>query len=370
MKNRVFLTGSSLVCSLGKNKKQILKEIKKIEKKGYEKYIKKAKKADSLYKISNFSDDIWEKFYSTLEHVIKKAIKEAKLTKEDREDLHIFIGSTSMKVSLDEAKLTRLGYGVIGEFAEKVAGSTNGFKIVSTACTSSVNALNLAAKMIQHKKIKKALVIGLEFFNKSTTEGFESFMLLAKDRIYRPFDKKSGGIVLGEGCSAVVLDTGKVKDDDFEYLGSFNVCDVYSETTTNVDGESIFTCMDGAILSSKLGIEDIDLIKAHGTGSENNTIAETNSLNLLFKKYQHKTPITILKPYIGHTLGACGTNEIILLLLCIKNGFIPPTLGFESGEDITFEIIKKPKKIDKKANILLNFIGFSGNNTSIILGNK
>lgn len=370
MQNRVFITGSSLVCSFGKKRKKTIKNIKKLNKKGYEKHVKNAIETETLYKITDFSDDMLKKFYSTLKHVIKKAVNEANLSKKDMEELHIFIGSTSMKVSLDEVELTRLGYGVIGEFAENLIGSKHGFKIFSTACTSSANALCYAAKMIQQKRIEKALVIGLEFFNKSTIGGFDSFGLLSKNKIYRPFDKRSDGIVLGEGCSAVILDSKRVKEDDFEYLSSSNVCDIYSETTTNPNGKSIFTCMDKAITDSKINFEEIDIIKAHGTGSQNNTQAEKNGLDLLFGKYQHKIPITILKSYLGHTLGACGTNEIALMISCIKSGFIPPVLGYKSGKDIKFDIIKDFTKIDKKVTILFNYIGFSGNNTSIILSNK
>ncbi len=368
MKNKVFVTGSSLLCSLGKDKKSITKQVKNLHVKNYEKYIQSQKDNNRLYTIDYFGNKAEDKFYLSIKHVIKKAIKDAKLSKKDREDLHIFIGSTSMKVSLDEERLTYLGYANIGEFALKVAKSKAGFTIFSTACTSSANAFCYGAKMIQENKIKKALILGLEFLNKSTTEGFSSFMLLSNRGIYRPFDKKSDGVVLGEACSALVLECKKNKDDDFEYLGSSNVCDTYSETTSNPDGKSIFLCMKNALLNSNLTCKDIDFIKAHGTGTSNNTQAEANAIELFCRLENLK--VSTLKPLLGHTLGACGTNEIALMLMCIKKGFIPASLGFNKNKNINFKIIRKSKKVKKKMNILFNFIGFTGNNTCIILGNK
>ncbi len=222
--------------------------------------------------------------------------------------------------------------------------------------------------MIKSGKIQKALVIGLEFFNKSTTEGFRAFKLLSKDNIYRPFDSKNSGIILGEACSALVLESERKSSCDFKYLGSANICDTYSETTSNPNGKSIFTCMHQSLQNANISLDKIDLIKAHGTGSENNTIAELNAFKLLFNKHSHHSKITSLKPYLGHTLGACGSKELALLIICLNDGFIPPMLGF-SDKNSKFDFIKKRRKNKQKLNILLNHIGFGGNNTSIILSN-
>lgn len=137
-------------------------------------------------------------------------------------------------------------------------------------------------------------------------------MLLSQNKVYRPFDKQSDGIILGEGCSAVIIDSSKKrKKTDFKYISSSNICDNYSETTSNPTGEPIFNCMDKSIKNANLTLNDIDLIKAHATGSENNNSSEANAINTLFDKYKTNTNVTALKPYLGHTLGACGTNEIV-----------------------------------------------------------
>ncbi len=230
----------------------------------------------------------------------------------------------------------------------------------------------IASKMIEYNKIKKALVIGIELFNQSTFDGFSSFMLLSKNKIYKPFDKKSDGIILGEACSAIILDSNKKDEVDFRYISSTNICDNYSETTSNPSGEPIFKCMDSSICKALLTLEDIDLIKAHATGTENNNSSEATAINMLFDKYNNFTEVTALKPYIGHTLGACGTNEIVLSLYCIENKIFPATLGFEQPIiPLKFSPLTIHKKLkSSKATILFNFVAFGGNNSSIILSNK
>lgn len=366
MNNKVFITGSSLVCSLGNNKEDIISAMRELDSENYETLVRQAGLEGSLYRIAGFSHSATEKYYQVLAYVVAKAIQAANLTKEMQEELAIFIGSTSMKISTDEDELVHLGNSVIGEFIVHLTHAKHGFYIVSTACTSSANAMDYAAKMIKYNKIKRALVVGIEFLNQSTSSGFEAFMLLSKEGIYRPFDENSDGIILGEACSALILDSCPRSDADFAYLGSANVCDNTSETTSNLNGLAVFRCLNDAIQDAKLNVEDIDIIKAHATGTANNNLAEIKGLDLFLQG--KNTPICALKPFIGHTLGACGINEIVLLLMCIEHGFIPRMCGLLSDNGLPFNLLKDTLPIDQKVNILFNYIGFSGNNTAIVLG--
>lgn len=368
MTTDVFITGSALACSLGNSSTQILTNLKYWDSENYENLVQEACLNNTLYHIHHSAQSPTKKYYQVLANVVNKAIKKAGLTYKMQEELTIFIGSTSMKIASDEEQLTHLGNGIIGQFVADITHSKNHFYLISTACTSSANAFDYAAKMIKNQQIKRALVIGIEILNKSTKMGFESLLLLSEKNIYRPFDETSDGIVLGEACSALILDTQRNSSDDFAYLGSANVCDNYSETTSNPDGISIAECLNKALQDANLSIEQIDLIKAHATGSLNNNLAEAKGLDLFMQN--HPIPICALKPFIGHTLGACGTNEITLLLLCIKNGFVPSVRGFNHHNELTFTPLQNKIKTHGKANILFNYIGFSGNNTAIILGKK
>lgn len=383
MKNDTYIRGKALFCNLGNNKKEITQNTNTLNQDNYLCFLEEKFRNKAFYEIKDSYSSQKDKFFTILKKVIDDAIIDANIKSDDKKDLHIFIGSTSMGISLDEEtnkkfyekkhqdELSHIGYGYIGTFIEEYLQSKHKSNIFSTACTSSTNALAYASKLINHGKIKKAIVIGIELFNKSTFDGFSSLMLLSANKVYRPFDEKSDGIILGEGCSAIVLDSSKNKEDDFKYISSSNICDNYSETTSNPSGEPIFDCMNKSIQNAKLSLDDIDLIKAHATGSENNNSSEAKAINSLFNSYKTNTNVTALKPYLGHTLGACGTNEIVFLLYCIEEGFFPATLGYEKSEhQLEFLPLSSHKNHSKKATVLFNFVAFGGNNSSIILSNK
>lgn len=379
-----YIIGTSLICNIGDNFKQISTNLKNLTQESYIKNLENIFKDKLFYAISNSSFISEEdKYKNILKKVIFDAIKDAKLSKEQQKELHIFIGSTSMEIATNEQyrnsflnnksslAFKDIGNGSIGEYIEELIESNYKSTLFTTACTSSVNALSYASKLIEAKKIKRAIVIGLELYNSSTYGGFSSLMLLSKNKVYRPFDKNSDGIILGEACSAIILDSKKKDKLDFKYLSSSNICDNYSETTSDPSGIPIFNTINKALENSKLEVKDIDCIKAHATGSENNNLSEAKAIKLLFEKYKQTTKVTALKPIIGHTLGACGTNEIVLMIYALKNGFIPATFGFEiPAQDVSFTPIKQNLSYSKKATLLFNFVAFGGNNSSIILSNK
>lgn len=379
-----YIIGTSLICNIGDNFKQISTNLKNLTQESYIKNLENIFKDKLFYAISNSSFISEEdKYKNILKKVIFDAIKDAKLSKEHQKELHIFIGSTSMEIATNEQyrnsflnnksslAFKDIGNGSIGEYIEELIESNYKSTLFTTACTSSVNALSYASKLIEAKKIKRAIVIGLELYNSSTYGGFSSLMLLSKNKVYRPFDKNSDGIILGEACSAIILDSKKKDKLDFKYLSSSNICDNYSETTSDPSGIPIFNTINKALENSKLEVKDIDCIKAHATGSENNNLSEAKAIKLLFEKYKQTTKVTALKPIIGHTLGACGTNEIVLMIYALKNGFIPATFGFEiPAQDVSFTPIKQNLSYSKEATLLFNFVAFGGNNSSIILSNK
>ena len=378
-----YITGSSLICNIGDKYEEIVRNLQAMSQDSYKDGLNDILKEKTFYKINNYELPNQERFKKILDKVIFDAIKEAKLSKEEQEDLHIFLGSTSMEMATNEEykkdfnnqkgtnEFKDIGNGSMGEYIESLICSKHKSILFSTACTSSVNALAYASKMIEQKKIKRAIVIGIELFNKSTYGGFSSLMLLSQSKVYRPFDKNSDGIILGEGCSAIILEDEKKEDDNFKYMSWSNTCDNYSETTSDPSGVSIFNAMNQALEKANLDLKDIDCIKAHATGSENNNSSEAKALELLFNKYNTNTKVTALKPILGHTLGACGTNEIVLMLNSIKNGFLPATFGFEeAAEEVKFTPLLKNTPTSNKQTVLFNYVAFGGNNSSIILSNK
>lgn len=380
---KCYITAHSLICNLGDNEKDIVSHVQDTTQENYEAYLHQHFTQKPYYHLEQTFDSEEEKLYTVVDRVVSECLQKAGLSEEEQKELAVFIGSTAMGVSLNEeayghyknnqseTPFDHLGYGYLGTYLEKITHSKHKALLFSTACTSSANALCYASKLISNGKIKRALVVGIELFNHTTFDGFSSLILLSQNKIYRPFDQESDGIILGEACSALLLESEPRSAEDFYYKGSKNLCDIYSETTSNPSGEPIFRTMDEALSSANVTLKDIDFIKAHATGSENNNISEANAIALLFDKHGTTTPVTALKPFIGHTLGASGTNEIALTLSCLEHGFIPQTLGFkQQAEGVSFSPLLTPAKTNgKKMNVLFNFVAFGGNNTSLVLSN-
>ena len=304
-------------------------------------------------------------YYDSMVDVAKTAIGNANLTVDEVANLGLFIGTSSAKLPLNEM-LLREGKELleevnVSEVAEILTKrlKINGFStLISTACTSSANALVQAKEMIESGLIEKALVLGVELYNELSIKGFDSFLLLTKDEI-RPFDKERNGVILGEGISAVVL--GKEKRD-FELSSGTIMLDTGSITSPSV--EALVKVMKQCIKDANINIKDISLIKAHATATLHNDAVEADAINELFSNLPK---ILALKPYLGHTMGACGTNELVLLMASLKEGFVPKTLNFSEldPEHLLEPMLKENKTSSGYA--LLNYFGFGGNNCCLLL---
>src|SRR5690606_1362243 len=118
----------------------------------------------------------------------------------------------------------------------------------------------------------------------------------------RPFDARRDGLVLGESCAAMVV--GPSSDSShFRLRGAANACDTYSMSTTREDGAAVEAVIRAALADAALEGDGIAAIKCHGTATLSGDAAEANGM---LRTFGQLPPCTSLKPFIGHTLGACG----------------------------------------------------------------
>lgn len=255
-----------------------------------------------------------------------------------------------------------------GWYAARVAqrlGFAGPVFTLSTACSSSANALLAAADLIARGEVRRALVIGVEGLSCITLTGFQSLMLLDPEGC-QPFDAERNGLQLGEGVGALVLEaeTDDAATGDF-LRGGANLCDIHHVTSASPDGSAMRTVMQQALTTASLDANAIRAIKAHGTGSEDNDAAEAAAMRALFA--DRLPPFTGLKRYVGHTLGACGAIETAAFLGCLRAGFLPPTAGFKHG-DTELQVQPLTRAMPAGAgHYLLNFFGFGGNYASLVI---
>ena len=317
-----------------------------------------------------------------IDAVILKAVNEAMIQAEADskflKDCAFIIGSSGFILEAEieyrikkqkgeamPAPLARRGAGHIASRLARRLGINGPVITITTACTSSANAMLAAGGMIERGDIKKAIVIGAEFISAVTVSGFNSLMLLDPGGC-KPFDADRRGIQMGEACAAIIMEKKeKTSKDRYSICGWANLCDTHNVVSSRLNGASAHDVMLKAIKHVGIEPRDVTAIKAHGTASPDNDLAETRGMRTLFDSAI--PPFTALKGYVGNTLGACGAIETAAFIGCLDAGFIPRTFGF-SEIDPAIGIAPLEAHLDaNKGYYLLNFFGFGGNNTSLVL---
>jgi len=231
---------------------------------------------------------------------------------------------------------------------------------ISTACTSSVNAILEAKNLIESGLFEYVVVVGLEVSSFMMSSGFSSMKLLSNTS-QKPFDKNRDGLVLGEAIAAVLIGEG---DSPWIIKGGYSNCNSVNITSVSPSGEEYVEVMQKALQESGVKSEEITALKAHATSTPTNDLSEINAIAKLFDK---SLTFTALKPYTGHTLGACGALEVALFLGSLDDGFIPKTIGHSEPIIDGYQPLLQEKRFEGEGSFMLNYFGFGGNNTSLII---
>lgn len=253
------------------------------------------------------------------------------------------------------------------EFIADALGIKEYLTTISTACSSSANAIMFGARLIKHGILDRVIVGGTDSMSRFTINGFMTLMILDKEEC-KPFDSQRQGLNLGEGAGFIVIESEKAakgKEIYAELSGYGNSNDAYHQTASSPDGAGAFLAMEKALKVSGLKPSDIDYINAHGTGTAINDLSEGTAIDRIFS---NKVPdISSTKAFTGHTLGACAAIEAVFSILAIKHNIIFPNLNYKNP---MHELSFKPTislKIDKKINhVLSNSFGFGGNTSALI----
>ncbi len=248
---------------------------------------------------------------------------------------------------------------------------TGGFTTtISTACSSSANAIMLGARMIKAGQLKRVVVGGTDPLSKFTLNGFNSLKILSSQACM-PFDEHRSGLNLGEGAAYLVLEADDCLGDKKilgRVTGYGNANDAFHQTASSETGEGAFLAMQKAINGAGISNVQIDYINAHGTATQNNDLSEGRALIRIFE--DSLPPLNSTKAYTGHTLAAAGAVEAVFSLLSLQQQTIFSCLNFrdpmaETGIKPVTGLTNKNLK-----HILSNSFGFGGNCTSLIFSNN
>ncbi|NAW81875.1 beta-ketoacyl-ACP synthase [Vibrio sp. V43_P6S15P86] len=242
----------------------------------------------------------------------------------------------------------------------------------SSACTSGSQAIGYAYEAIKHGYQTVMVAGGAEELCPTESAVFDTlFATSLKNEdpksTPRPYDSDRDGLVIGEGAGTLVLEeyehaVARGAKIYAEIIGFASNCDAAHVTQPQM--ETMQICMEMALQNAGIPAEKIDYVSAHGTATDRCDIAESNATaNAL-----GKVPISSLKSYFGHTLGACGAIEAWLGLEMMHTGWFNPTLNLENLDeqcgDLDY-IAGQGRELDVKYLMSNNF-AFGGINTSII----
>ena len=287
----------------------------------------------------------YDDFFAVLEDVVQKILSYSNLN--NFEDTLLIVGSSvgGMKESEEHyfkdknytnINPSRHTISVIAEHLQKKFNFCDS-RSISTACTSSANALLLASRLIDVGAYKNILVVGADSLCYTTVCGFHALSVLSS-KVCTPFKERREGMNVAEGIAGLLVQNEKIQDS-IELVGVGASSDAYHMTNPDPEAKGAIASMESALADAKLESSSIDYINAHGTGTQANDRVESLAIESVFEDVNFSST----KSITGHTLGAAGAIEAI----------------------ISCESIKRHKNINF---VLSNSFAFGGNNTSLIFG--
>ncbi len=252
-------------------------------------------------------------------------------------------------------------------------GITGYVLATSAACASALQAIGTGFDLIRLGKQDIMLCGGAEGLHPTVVGSFD--VLYATSSNYnkepkktpRPFDSKRDGLVCGEGSGILVLEdldlARKRGAKIYAEIIGYNSCGNGSHVSES-NRKAITFCIQEALKSASITFKDIDYINAHATATIQGDKEEANAIREIFG---NSVPVSSLKGYIGHTLGASGAIELIASLIMMQESKIYPTLNLEDPDKDCLGINHVMRAQEKNIDILLkNCFAFGGINAALI----
>ena len=243
---------------------------------------------------------------------------------------------------------------------------------ISTACSSAANAIILGANLIRSGMTEIAVVGGAECVTKFHLNGFNTLMILDHEQC-KPFDANRAGLNLGEGAAFLVLETAESAKRRGAHVhgvlsGYGNACDAFHQTASSDNGEGAYLAMKKALSLAGLAPSEIDYVNAHGTGTPNNDLSESQALFRMFG--EQMPPVSSTKGMTGHTTSASGSVEAAICLLALKHMFLPANYGWQCQMEGGITPIAEVKLNHKLRHVMCNSFGFGGNDSCLIISSN
>lgn len=408
MSNRVVITGSGVITSLGQDIPTFWDNIlagksgiSKVESFDISAYttqiggeIKDFKAEDFMDKKETKRVDRFAQFGVAAS---KLALKDANLdiTADNAERIGVYVGSGIGGLQTWEEQhkiLLEKGPKRVSPFLipMMIANMASGMVSIMTgakgpnsapisACATGTHAIGDAMQIIRRGHADVMIAGGTEATIRPIGyAGFNAARALSTrndepERASRPFDADRDGFVMSEGAGVVILESlehAQARGANIlaEIVGYGMTGDAFHLTSPAPEGEGASRSMHEALKDANMKPEEVDYINAHGTSTEYNDKFETLAIKNTFGAHAYKVAISSTKSMTGHLLGAAGGVETIMCGLAIRDQILPPTINYETP-DPECDLDYVPNEARKaKVNVTMsNSLGFGGHNATVIL---
>ena len=244
--------------------------------------------------------------------------------------------------------------------------------MIPTACAAGNYAVGYGYDLIRAGRTNLMLAGGADAFSRITYMGFARLGAIAPE-LCQPFDKNRKGMVPGEGAAVLVLEpleAARARGATIysEIKGYGLSCDSHHMTAAHPQGDGAIRAMESALRESRLTVDDVDYISAHGTGTPTNDRVESIAVRRLFGKRADRVPVSSIKSMIGHTMGAASAIEAVACSLALHTGWIPPTINYQEADpECDLDYVANQSRDTQPRVVLNNAYAFGGNNASLCL---
>jgi len=254
----------------------------------------------------------------------------------------------------------------------KVFGIHGYSLIVNNACASGLFALETAGQMIKSGRNRAVIVAAADHPAIYKHLWFRQIGMYAEDGKTKPFAKNADGFVVGDGGAALILedlDHARERNAHIygEYLGGGFTLEGWKVTLPAVGGNYYRKAITEALRYAGLKAGELDLICTHGVGTTLVDRYEARAITEIFGPYPERPLISAFKPYVGHNLGGSCLLEMVILLLCLNNNLVLPTLNCgESDPKLNMSPVRE--KIDVElTTVMKSCCAFAGYNGAVAL---
>lgn len=323
------------------------------------------------------------------------AVRESKIDESDIDSASVLIGSSTSGVEylVPEAYAFNSGglnkvspyvgiAGFVGSVSSEVSRAigAKGFShTISTGCTSSTDAMGYALRCIRHGYSDVIIAGGADAcINDGILAAFCRMGATSRrktdfHRASRPFNKDRDGFVISEGSWIFVfeeLEHAKQRKAKIygEIVGYGATCDAWHMSKPYPSGEPAVRAIQMAVNDGRLAANQIDIFEAYGNSTIINDSYETNVVKKVFGSHAHKLVMPSVKSMLGHPIGAAGAAQAAAALLALNEGFIHPTINYETPDpECDLDYVPNDGRSGNFKAALCNSLAFGGKNAALIL---